>query len=345
MIFDKNQNVFPSDLHREVWWWAVGLVPPSVSLTDEVKSKCSDDVLEGCHQWYDYFNELCGDMYNHADKYAPASARQYRDLLENIASRGELRGNAVVWDIDGWKIYCVKRDKSKAYAVADITAEKCLAVLKRTGLEYRQTNDTVIIANTKYPKIFHAMSIFERSPDIKKTPARHHFAHCEFRQLFKSYSANYDELLRRVSEESLSIAHSVHDFAKSLKIQRYVHFDTIKYKHKNIRVMDFSVCGNEYPTLRINIGTCANPEADISSDEFYKNILDAKSGIQDTFIKNLAKCENQSHNHQTVIINGKKEQVCPYSRIQINPFKNDLEAVLCFIAARKASIDQVTMQD
>ena len=340
MIFDKNQNIFPSDFHREIWWWAIGLVPPCVSLTDEVKGKCGEDVLEGCHQWYDYFCELCGDMYINADVYAPVRARQYRDLLENIAGGGEISGDLIVWDLTDWQKYIEKQNKSKAYAASGITAEHCLKVLERTGLKCEYSGNAAIFKNEKYPKIFRAMSVFEKSPNIRKTPARHHFAHCEFRQLFKSYSASYDELLRRVNEESLDIAHSIHDFAKSLKIQRYIHFDTIKYKHKNVRVLDFGIHGDQSPALRVNIGTCANFDADISNDAYYKCLANADAATKEIFIKNLTKCENQSHSRQSIIINGKKEQICPCSRVQINPFKKDLEAIFCFIDARKASIDQ-----
>ena len=110
MIFDKNQSVFPSDFHREVWWWAVGIVPPSVSLTDEVKGKCSKNVLAGCYQWHDYFGELCVDMYNNADAYIPASARQYRDILENIVSGGELQKQigGIIWNVGEWQKYIDK---------------------------------------------------------------------------------------------------------------------------------------------------------------------------------------------------------------------------------------------
>ncbi|MCL2775509.1 MAG: hypothetical protein FWD71_19525 [Oscillospiraceae bacterium] len=340
MIFDKNQSAFPSDLHREVWWWAVGLVPPSDSLTNAVKNQCTKDILDGCYQWYDYFNELCEDMYNHMDMYQPAPVRQYRDILENIAACGEIQGNTIVRNINEWHKYSEKLNKSKAYANLKITLENCLTALERTGLTHEYRDDTIVFSNAKYPKIFHAMNTFEHSPNIRKTPARHHFAHCEFRQLFKSYSASYDELLRRVSDESHDIAHAIHDFAKSLKIQRYIHFDTIKYKHKNIRVLDFTVSGGEYPALRVNIGTCAKPDSDVFNDTFYKHISAADNNIQDIFIKNLERCGNEAHNHQTVKINGKNERVCPNSRIRINPFRDDLDAILCFIAARKASIDQ-----
>jgi len=341
MIFNKSQSIFASDWHREVWWWAVGIVPPEDSLTAAVKEKCSKDILDGCYQWHGYFNELCEDMYNHKDIYAPASARQYRDILENIAN-GELKDNMIVWDINDWRKYRDKLNKSKAYAGLCITLENCLEALERTGLKCEYKNNTVLFGNNRYPKIFHAMNVFEQSPNVRKTPARHHFAHCEFRQLFKSYSANYDELLRRVSDESLDIAHDIHGFAKSLKIERYVHFDTIKYKHKNTRVMDFTVTGSEYPTLRVNIGTCARHDGDILEDAFYKHILDADNNIQAVFIKNLERCDDTGHNHQNIRINGKNEQVCPYSRIRINPFKDDLDAILCFISARKASIDRLS---
>lgn len=291
MIFDKNQSEFPSDFHREIWWWGVGLVPPDVSLTNEIKSKCSDNILEGCYQWYDYFNELCADMYNHTDKYAPASARQYRDILENIAAGGTIQDDTIVRNKDDWEKYCVKFDKSKTSINSGITLNNCLNALKRAGIEseYKYSSNTITFYNNKYPKIFHAMNTFESSPNIRKTPARHHFAHCEFRQLYKSYSPNYDELLRRVSDESLYIAKVIHDYAKSLKIQRYVHFDTIKYKYKNIRVMDFTITGNEYPTMRINIGTNVSPD----------------------------------------------------SKLKINPFKKDIDMILCLILLRKEFIDKI----
>jgi len=248
MVFDKNQSEFISDRHREIWWWAVGIVPPSESLTEGVRALCSEDILEGCYQWHGYFNELCEDMYENISLYHDAPARQYRDILENIAS-GALRGDAAVKDTGGWEKYREKYDKNEPGKL-----EKRLAALGRTGLEYGQDSGGMVFCNQKYPKIFHAMNAFEQSPNIKKTPARHHFAHCEFRQLFKSYSANYEELLRRVSGESLEIARAIHGHAKSLKIQRYVHFDTIKYKYKNTRVLHFTVTGAEYPTLRVNIG-------------------------------------------------------------------------------------------
>ncbi|MCL2159734.1 MAG: hypothetical protein FWH48_10035, partial [Oscillospiraceae bacterium] len=237
MDFDKNQSEFGSGFQKEVWWWAVGIVPLEVSLNQEVAGKCSGDILEGCRQWHGYFGELCGDMYENAKEYTPASARQYRNLLENIAAGGELLGDCLVWDKTEWDNHCARLDKSKAYMTSDLRVGRCLEALGRTGLKCVVSGEAVIFSNEKYPKIFCAMHKFELSPNIKKTPARNHFAHCEFRQLFKSYSAGYDELLRRVSDESLHIAHAIHEFAKSQKIQRYIHFDTIKYKHKNMRVL------------------------------------------------------------------------------------------------------------
>lgn len=343
MIFDKNQSIFPSAEHREVWWWAVGIVPPSDSLIDEVKSKCSTDVLEGCYQWYDYFNELCEDMYTNIDKYTPASARQYRDILEIISSKGTVFDDRISLNIIDWKAYAAKLNKSKAYISKNITLNQCLDALKRTGLIIEQTKNSISFRYNKYKKIFHAMNVMEKSPNIRNTPARHHFAHCEFRQLFKSYSANYDELLRRASDESLYIAHSIHDYAKTLRITRYIHFDIVKYKYKNIRILDFNLYGDEYPTLRINFGTCADQNADLCKDEYYRYILSKDRDIQEIFTNNLLECNDSNHsnhNHQLVKINGQDKYLCPCSKIRINPFKEDMQAIYCFIEARKASIDQ-----
>jgi len=340
MTFDKSQSTFPSTFCRDVWWWAVGLVPPSASLTDEVKAQCSPDVLEGCYQWYDYFNVLCEDMYTHENEYLPASPRQFRDILENISAGGELRGDDSVWGALDWDTYGKKLNKSKAYVTGSITLEQCLQTLTRTGLQCIHSIDHVVFSHSQYPKIFHAMRTMEQSPNVRDTPVRYHFAHCEFRQLFKNYAANYDELLRRASDESLSVAHAIHNFIKPMKIQRYIHFGIIKYKHKGIRVLDFNMYGNEYPTLRVNMGTCASPDTDISKDAYYQVLLGQSRDIQDTFIKNLAACDDPNHKRYPVTINGHEEMICPCSRLKLNPFKEDLDAVLAFITARKASIDQ-----
>ena len=263
MTFDKNQRDFPSDFCRDIWWWAIGFVPLSVSLTDDIRGQCTPNILEGCHQWHAYFNELCIDMYNHESEYLPTSARQYRDILENIAAGGEIKKDRMVWNAANWDTYREKINKSKAYRTNSISLEQCLKALNRTGLRYEHADKCVVFSHDKYSKIFHAMHRMEQSPDIRQTPARHHFAHCEFRRLFKNYAENYDELLRRVSDESLRIAHLIHDFCKSLKIQRYVHFGIIKYKYKGIRVLDFSLHKDEYPTLRVNIGAGANGDEKI----------------------------------------------------------------------------------
>jgi hypothetical protein len=264
MVFDRNQKDFPSAFCREAWWWAVGIVPPEISLTEAVKSQCGEDTLSGCFQWHEYFGALCGDMYANPGRYAPASGRQYRDILEYIAANGKLSGDALAIASEDFEKYRVKTDKSAAYAASGIKTGDCIAALGHTGLKCGSGDGSVVFANTKYPKIFHAMMVFERSPNIRKTPARHHFAHCEFRQLFKSYSPNYGELLRRLSDESLSVAHEIDLFAKSLKIQRYVHFDIIKYKYMNMRVLDFGICGGEYPTLRVNICSKENEKIKIN---------------------------------------------------------------------------------
>ena len=284
MNFDKNQETFPSEYARDIWWWAVGIVPLSVSLTDEVKAKCTPDILDGCHQWHSYFYELCKDMYSHENEYLPASARQYRDILENIAAKGEPTYNGITVDADIWEAYATKINKSKAYRTIGITLDRCLNALKRTGLEWGHSNGSVIFSYAKYPQIFYAMHQFQQSPEIRQTPARHQFAHCDFRRLFKNYSENYDELLRRVSDESRNIATSIHEFCKPLRIQRYVHFGTIKYKYNGHRVLDYSLHQDQIPTLRVNISTFEGPkimihprESDI--EEIQALILARKASI------------------------------------------------------------------
>jgi len=290
MIFDRNQSVFPSDFHREVWWWAVGIVPPDVSLAEVPEAAGNRDICESCLQWHAYFCELSADMYNNAEAYAPASARQYRDIMEKIAAEGNavcegsavnednavLEGNTVCESstvvessavLDGsvvangikldagqWRAYRDRINRSKQYADSGVTLEACLNALARTGLKCEINESGAFFSSVRYPKIFIAMSVFERSPGIRLTPARHHFAHCEFRQLYKNYSAKYDELMRRASDESILVANAIHEYCVKLKMRRYIHFGIIKYRYKDVRVFHYNLYGNEYPTLRVNIG-------------------------------------------------------------------------------------------
>jgi hypothetical protein len=291
MFFDKNQSVFPSEFQREVWWWAVGIVPPADSLTGEVKKQCSPDVLEGCYQWHAYFQTLCDDMYENAEAYAPATARQYRDILEKISAEGVIAencvngggvsggGDGVVWGAAEWNAYRDRVNRGKPYITQGVALDACLRALARTGLACELNESCAIFSFPDYPKIFHAMQVFERSPGIRLTPARHHFAHCEFRQLFKSYNANYDELMRRASDESLYITRTIHDYCTSLKIQRYIHFGIIKYKHKGIRILDYNLYGNEYPTLRINVGPFRINPLKSDLDEILARIAKKKEEI------------------------------------------------------------------
>lgn len=344
MIFDKNQCVFDSDFQRDVWWWAIGLVPPSDSLTDAVKEKCDKNVLDGCYQWYDYFSALCADMYANPESYRPASPRQYRDILERIAADGFLQDNAMVWALSDWNSFASKINKSKAYLADGVQLDFCMAALERTGLCKLQAGDKVIFKQTQYPMVFYAMQAMERSPDSRKTPVRHHFAHCEFRQLFKSYSADYKELMRRASDESLLITAAMHDFCKSLKIQRYIHFGIIKYKYKNIRVLDYNLYGYEYPTLRVNIGTCADENSDVRKDAFYAYIAKTDENTQDILLRNLVPCDESFDGlslNPVISLNGKTIAPCPVAKIKINPLKADLEALRHFINARKYSIDEL----
>jgi len=340
MHFDKNQSVFTSPFRRAVWWWAVGLVPPAESLTDDVKSKCSPDVIAGCYEWHDYFNALYEDMYNNESAYLPASPRQYRDILECISAGGVLENDNIVWPLHDWEARRAKTNKSKAYATAGIELNQCIIALSRTGLKCDYTDESVIFSHCHYPKIFHAMSMMQKSPGIRKTPARHHFAHCEFRQLIKEYSDNYDGLIRRASNESLNIVRAIYDFCKPLKIQRYIHYGIVKYKYKSIRILDFNFYGDEYPNLRINMGTSASPDSDLSNDAYYQVLSGQGKHVQDAFINNLVKCDTPDHIRYPIIMNGQEIKLCPCQKIRINPLSHDLDLLLACITARKASIDQ-----
>ena len=340
MPFDKNASSFPSPFHREIWWWAVGIVPLDVSLTEAVLSQLSSDALEGCRQWHAYFLAFTEDMYAFADAYRPASARQYRDILEFIAAGGELRGDNIVWNLSDWDARRAKMNRSKAYATNGVDLDACLHALARTGLQCEISGDEVLFEHSAYPKIFHTMRLMENSPEARQTTVRYHFAHCEYRQLFKRYEGNWEELLRRASDESLTIVQSIYDFLRPQKIARYTHFGFIKYRHQGLRILDMNLYGDEYPTLRVNIGTCASSDADVGEDAYYEVLQNESPAVQEAFVEHLVRCEGQGHKHGVVVLNGREERVCPCERVRINPHSGDWEALRAFIAARKASIDR-----
>jgi len=254
VIFDRNQTEFTSVFQREVWWWAIGIVPIAESLADEVVSRCSPDVLLGCRQWSEYFVQLCEDMAANESLYLPGSPRQYRDVLERISAGGEILGDDVVWNASEWEAYAGKIDRGKAYSTSGLTTRYCLDMLARLGLTVHGDDERVSFSNSRFPKVFHAMRMMENSPNVRDTTVRHHFAQCEFRQFFKSYNAGYNELLRRASDDSLCVARELHEFAKASRLIRYIHFGMIKYKHKGIRICDYNLYCHDTPTLRMRIG-------------------------------------------------------------------------------------------
>jgi len=262
LTFDRNQTSFESGFHREVWWWATGMVPLDVSLTEETKAQCSPDVLKGCYQWHEYFGDLCADMYENADSYLPGTPRQFRDVLERASAGGEIIDEGVVWDANRWDEYVSKTDRSKAYRTSGLSVQYCLRALSRLGMEARRKDGEVIITNERYPKIFHAMRVMEYSPNARDTVVRQHFACCEFRQLFKSFNPGHQDLMRRGSDDAHHIARELHDFAKENKMIRYIHFGIIKYRYKGVRICDYNLHCHDTPTIRMKIGPrVLNPTA------------------------------------------------------------------------------------
>lgn len=343
MEFNKNQTICSSDRQREIWWWAIGLVPLDVSLTDEVKSKCTPDVLEGCRDWHAYFGELCSDMYDHSREYLPASPRQYRDFLENISAGGDISGDSLVWTHDDWQRYVDKINKSKAFTTAGISLQNIIKALERTGLFVEQQEQPIIISHQKHPKIFHAIKVMENSPRVRDTQTRGHFANCEFRQLFKCYTPGYNELLRKASDEVLFVTNELHSFAKEIKITRYIHFGIIKYKYKGVRILDYTLQGQDTPSLRLNMGTCVDYRNE--DDIYFKALSQESDAVKNLFNKGLIRCTrcraDCKHERKPVMLtNQKGEYVCQNVRLRLNPGKEDLPQLYRLILARKQSIDQ-----
>jgi len=252
--FDKNRTGFQSDFHRDVWWWAIGMVPTEVSLTAEVKERISPDELAGCLDWHKYFADLCLDMHSNAGAYHPASPRQYRDILESVSAGGVISGDRVVWERGAWDAYADRTDRSKAYRTGGMNLVKNLAPLARLGIEVNIKNENVSVANNRYRKVFHAMRAMENSPKARDTTVRWFFAYCEFRQLIKSFNPGYEDLMRRASDESMRVADKLHAFARENGMARNIHFGIIKYKYNNVRIFDYNLYCGDTPTLRLKIG-------------------------------------------------------------------------------------------
>jgi hypothetical protein len=299
-LFSPNQNYISSDFHRAVWWWAVGLVPVTESLPGivmpvenrpvgaetDLKPYRHDwvqaygpEVRDGCLEWRDYFDALCADMYQNASAYAPASPRQYRDILEHIAAGGQLLGDSLFMDEAVFNAYREKINRSKGYVSKRITWDGAAAALARKGLRYEIRGGEAVFYMEGYAHIFYAMQAFERSAGIRETTARHHFAHCEFRQIPKPYECDYAGHMRRASDESKTVLAAIHEYCAGQKIKRFLHFGIAKYKYNGVRILDYNLYGDDYPTLRLNIGSYRiNPYAKDIPD-ILRRVAERKSEI------------------------------------------------------------------
>ena len=184
--------------------------------------------------------------------------------------------------------------------------------------------------------------LMEISPKSRETPVREHFANCEYRQLFKRFAMNYSQLMRKASDEVMFIAQEMHDYLKSMKIYRNIHFGIIKYKYSGHRILDYTLHGSEYPYMRINIGTCVDFRD--TGDIYFKLLNMTDKRTQSLFYKSLLNCDlcrpACEYDRIPVKINGKEINVCGNIKLRINPRMDDIPQLFELISLRKDSIDE-----
>ena len=179
MTFDINQTEFPSNKHKEIWYWAVQILPEELCLSDKVKV-CLDsmdaELFEGCRQMRLFLLHSLGEMYVNAEKYnfTPHGYLIYCLFFVNKMPQCDY----VIKD-EKWKMNHTEYEKIFSKAGMEVALKTDSNLL---------TKNEYVITNTLYPKMFRAMhEMFLYSRKRKEHSQESSFIKCDFRKICPGY--------------------------------------------------------------------------------------------------------------------------------------------------------------
>jgi len=236
MLIDKNQTVFKSPLHEQIWSTARCIVPFEIStagITDTA-------LLEGFRQIYDFNIEFFSDMCEDPDKYK-LQELIYFDNGIKIRSVNPFHEYLYYRLINTKKVRLIGSDW--AISAKDMTPLMyselwMIDLLAPMGIYYEKNDENVLIKSSKYPLLLKYFSIcHELSQKLPKsriqgTPI---IALCDFRFLYKRFVTSIDDVVWSFSDRDRTYAVELHEFLASKKIKHkpgVYGYGSIHYEYK-----------------------------------------------------------------------------------------------------------------
>lgn len=260
MIFDKNQEYFPTKAHEAIWDTGIHIIPLEVTLPHEIRDNLPSYMIESCVQLHNFFLHMLKDLYENPEIYEPflyvrcAIHFKFFTPFAEFSLVGEVGEDYLSINRFAFDKLLLKQIKSKSYQkegnYKPITAEHRIDQLKRTAIEIHYEGNNVTMKNLLYPNMFYAMREMAQVALNEKGSGDNSFTYCDFRKLYKNYKYDkYENALVFLNDVDKSIAKQLDNIAKKLKLSRSIKsghcpsYD-IMYKYKSGILMNLNCMGS-----------------------------------------------------------------------------------------------------
>jgi hypothetical protein len=246
----------------------VKITPISVSLANV--NGIDPDLVEGCREYYEFVNELLEDLYLHTGEYElpdgnklnilldgtnlsdfrrknPSQINKVNQLVSN--SKGAFKFLQFIMGLGKLGNYCdhkltltLDQYNTIITKVNPKSSQSCVDAFRKNGLAITQ-NEKVVVESDR-PNLLLAIKKLADSIDTVKTFGEQGFLYCEFRQIFRGHTPNYDDVTRPLTPEVKKTMDSLHKYMLEMKASpSCTTFWKVNYKYKGIQLAQISTEG------------------------------------------------------------------------------------------------------
>jgi hypothetical protein len=321
MVFNKNQEKFPSETHEAIWNCGIHILPLEITLPQEVMDLLPPYLTKSCQQLQGFLLNLLNDMYENIDFYLPlwdsrlGIQNRFFRLLSDLA----LLGAAGEDNLTISRLIFEKYKAKGGYGSENeknISFKDRLKMMERVGLTIEYKNGEVVFENEFYPNMFFAMREMAQITAREKASGDNSFTYCDFRKLCKSYKYDkYENALIFLCDSQKAVARTLDEIARKYKFVRSVKSGhcpgyNIIYKYRNMDIMQLGCMDNKL-SLVIYIPYDKNNLVPIES--FFNALEEDSQELKKFFLRRIHRCRLCSGNRNcaySMKIYGNTNKLC-----------------------------------
>ena len=244
-MLDKNQTVFVSELHREIWIKRINMIPITQS-----KAYMAENEWIMYKDLHDFLANTYEDMFGNPEKYAvdyngnktyanPHSIPQMGTLLhskkQNRFLGGLMRENGqYIYDTEEWP----KGKKTERL-------NRFVMELEKMGFIAVLQSENIALQNNTYPRMLDAVYHWQNFWKEHMTPSNRYYLQevvnsADYRVMNPKFKHSFYDFIHTMSDKESAFFTELHDYAigKGAKLesnkQSYFRYS---YKYKNQRVL------------------------------------------------------------------------------------------------------------